>query len=94
MSGLAKPTLTRAVIKAMINAGSDAPGYRELDGTTYRVLDFHGDADVPKYLRERFKGAIAEWANDSEEMTALTLYRNLEEFGHDFARIDITAEKI
>jgi hypothetical protein len=78
----------------MCHAGASAPGYRENDGTTYRVLDFHGDAEVPKYLRDKFVGAIAEWACDSEYLTNLTLYTSTEEFGHDFARIDIVAEKL
>lgn len=94
VSGLAKPSLSRSVIKAMCDAGSDAPGYREVDGTTYRVLDFNGDAEVPSHLRSRFVGAIAEWANDSKDMTGLTLYKSVDEFGHAFACIDIVAEKI
>jgi hypothetical protein len=93
-SALAKPRLSKAVFKLMCDAGSDAPGYRELDGTTYRVLSFEGNADVPKYLRDQFVGAIAEWANDAAEATALTMYKTDEAFGTDFARIDIVADKL
>jgi hypothetical protein len=82
------------VLRAMAEAGSDAPGYKELDGTKYRILDFHGDAVVPKGLKEKFAGAIAEWANDSDEVTALTMYTSRDEFGHDFARVDIAADRI
>jgi hypothetical protein len=93
-SALAKPRLSKAVQKLMCDAGSDAPGYRELDGTTYRVLSFDGNPEIPQYLRDRFVGAIAEWANDAEELTALTMYESLESFGADFARIDICADQI
>lgn len=74
--------------------GSLAPGYREPDGTTYRILNFHSDAEVPANLSKKFRGAIAEWANDSEAATGLTLYTNEEEFRADFARIDIVSDRI
>lgn len=94
MSALAKPSLGKAVIKAMCDAGSDAPGFRELDGTTYRVLEFDGQADIPSHLKNKFVGAIAEWANDSDEMTGLTVYRDLDTFGHDFALITLSSIKL
>jgi len=91
---LAKPNVSNAMFNAMRHAGSAAPGYRENDGTTYRVLEFDGDAGIPKHLRDRFVGAIAEWANDAEEATNLVLYSSAEEFGNDFARIAIVAEQM
>jgi len=94
MSVLAKPSLSKRIFRLMNAAGSGAPGYRELDGTTYRILDFHGDAEVPQSLRDRFEGAIGEWANDAEFATNLTVYTSREEFGHDFARIDIAFDKL
>lgn len=94
MDVLAKPSVSNAVFNAMRRAGSGAPGYRENDGTTYRVLEFSGDAELPKHLRDKFVGAIAEWANDAEEATNLVLYSSAEEFGHDSARIAIVADQL
>lgn len=91
----AKPTLADQIFSLMVRAGDYAPGFRELDGTTYRVLDFNqDDIVIPKHLKDRFVGAIAEWANDKAEPTALTLYQDIERFGADFARIDIVADQI
>ena len=91
---LAKPSLSRTVFKLMRDAGGYSPGYREPDGTTYRILDFHGDVEVPAALRNKFAGAVAEWANDSEYATNLVLYKNVDDFGAAFACIDIVAERI
>ncbi|MHC4301546.1 MAG: hypothetical protein ACYS7Y_30125 [Planctomycetota bacterium] len=91
---LAKPSLSDAVFNAMKRAGSGAPGYRENDGTTYRVLEFSGNADVPKHLRDKFVGAIAEWANDAEEATDLTLYKSLDLFDSHRANIHNVAEQL
>ena len=94
MSAMAKPSLSDAIIKAMRESGPDAPGFRENDGTTYRVLEFDGNPNVPEYLKRKGVGAIAEWANDSETITGLTFYSSLEEFGHDFAVITLVADKL
>jgi hypothetical protein len=93
-SVLAKPKLSDAVFNAMKRAGSGAPGYREKDGTTYRVLEFEGNADVPQYLRDQFVAGIAEWANDAEEATDLTLYKSMEKFGQHLANIHNVAEQL
>lgn len=91
---LAKPSVSKAVFNAMRRAGSGAPGYRENDGTTYRVLEFSGNADIPKYLRDKFVAGIAEWANDAEEATNLVLYKDLDSFQADHANIHNVAEQM